>query len=75
LGEQSGVLEKSGTWYLYKGERLGQGKENAKSFLKNSPSIAQEIESAIRSKMLGPNGTSEPDAAKKLEGSTKKAAK
>ena len=48
LGVQSGVLEKSGAWYSYNGEKIGQGKENAKYWLKNNPSMMQEIEKKIR---------------------------
>ena len=42
------IIEKSGTWYSYKGERLGQGKENVKLFLKEHPEIADEVEHIIR---------------------------
>ncbi|MEW5862354.1 MAG: recombinase RecA [Pseudomonadota bacterium] len=50
LGVQYGVLEKSGAWYLYNGERLGQGKDNARDFLKENPALAREIEAKIREK-------------------------
>jgi recombination protein RecA len=49
LGVCAGVIEKSGSWYSYKGEKVGQGKETAKEFLKNNPDKAAEIETAIRS--------------------------
>jgi recombination protein RecA len=42
------IVEKSGSWYSYKGERLGQGKENAKAFLKANPDTAKSIEEEIR---------------------------
>lgn len=42
------IVEKSGAWYAYKGEKIGQGKENAKIFLKENPSTAKEIEASIR---------------------------
>ena len=48
LGVVHGVLEKSGAWYIYKGDRLGQGKDNARDFLKAHPELAQEIETKIR---------------------------
>ena len=48
LGAKADVIEKSGAWYAYKGEKIGQGKENAKEYLKNNPSISAEIEMAIR---------------------------
>jgi recombination protein RecA len=49
LGVKANVVEKSGAWFSYNGERLGQGRENAKEFLKGNPDLAAEIERAIRS--------------------------
>ncbi|HEY1736541.1 MAG TPA: recombinase RecA, partial [Methylovirgula sp.] len=48
LGVKAGVVEKSGAWFSYDSQRLGQGRENGKTFLKNNPEIADEIELAIR---------------------------
>ncbi|MCB6177231.1 recombinase RecA [Rhodobacter sp. Har01] len=48
IGVKAGVVEKSGAWYSYKDERIGQGRENAKTFLKANPAIAAEIEDRIR---------------------------
>ena len=48
LGVDSEIIEKSGSWYSYKTERIGQGRENAKTFLKDNPDIANEIENLIR---------------------------
>ncbi len=48
LGAKSGIVEKSGAWFSFKGERIGQGRENTKAFLKENPRIANEIEAAIR---------------------------
>ncbi|HEY3917750.1 MAG TPA: recombinase RecA, partial [Stellaceae bacterium] len=48
LGIQAGVVEKSGSWFAYDGQRIGQGRENAKQFLKDNPAIADAIEHAIR---------------------------
>ena len=48
LGVESGVLEKSGAWYSYNGEKVGQGKENVKEWLKKNQSIKEEIETKIR---------------------------
>jgi len=48
LGVKAGVIEKSGSWYSYGDERIGQGRENAKAFMKSNPAIAQEIEDKIR---------------------------
>jgi recombination protein RecA len=50
LGVLHGVLEKSGAWYIYKGDRLGQGKDNSRDFLKENPELAREIEMKIREK-------------------------
>ncbi len=48
LGSKAGVVEKSGAWFSYEGERIGQGRENAKAFLKENPKIAAAIERAVR---------------------------
>ena len=48
IGTEIGALEKSGAWYSYNGEKIGQGKENTKIFLKNNPEIAQDIDLKIR---------------------------
>lgn len=45
------ILEKSGSWYAYKGSKIGQGKENTKTYLKENPKIAEEIENAVREKL------------------------
>ena len=52
LGANHGIIEKSGSWYAYKGERIGQGKENAREFLRTNAAIAREIEDQIRAKLL-----------------------
>ncbi|RMF42105.1 MAG: recombinase RecA [Deltaproteobacteria bacterium] len=48
LGVEQGIVEKSGAWYSYSGERIGQGRENAKQFLTDHPETAEAIESALR---------------------------
>ena len=48
LGVQHRIIEKSGAWYAYKGEKIGQGKDNTREFLKENPEMAAEIESRIR---------------------------
>ena len=50
LGAKADIVEKSGAWYAYKGEKIGQGRENAKIYLENNPKVAAEIEMAIREK-------------------------
>ncbi|HAK73473.1 MAG TPA: recombinase RecA [Sporomusaceae bacterium] len=52
IGTNMEIIAKSGTWYSYAGTRLGQGKENAKEYLKDNPEIAIEIESKIRESLL-----------------------
>lgn len=52
LGVQQGLVDKSGAWFSYNGQRIGQGKENARQFLKEHPAIAQEIETKIRELMI-----------------------
>jgi recombination protein RecA len=48
LGVKANFVEKSGSWYSYKGQRIGQGRENARAFIKENPAIAAEIEASIR---------------------------
>jgi recombination protein RecA len=55
LGSDLGIIEKSGAWYSYNGERIGQGKDNVRQYLKEHASMAQEIEAAIRAKRILPN--------------------
>jgi recombination protein RecA len=48
LGVQAGVVEKSGSWFSHDGQRIGQGRENAKTYLKEHPEVGDAIEHAIR---------------------------
>ena len=52
LGVEHDIVEKTGAWYSYNGDRLGQGKENVRQFLKDSPEVAAEIETLIREKVI-----------------------
>ncbi|MEN9789241.1 MAG: hypothetical protein RLZZ473_1305 [Pseudomonadota bacterium] len=52
LGANHSIIEKAGAWYSYKGERIGQGKENVREFLKKNPAIAKDIETQVRAKLL-----------------------
>ena len=72
LGSKADIVEKSGAWYSYKGEKIGQGKENAKEYLSNNPKEAAEIEMAIRAnaglisdKMMGNISSSEKEIKEK----------
>ncbi|MEA2843010.1 MAG: recombination protein RecA, partial [Actinomycetota bacterium] len=60
VGVDFGFVKKSGAWYTYDGEQLGQGRENAKSFLMDNPEIMVEISERIRQKVAGV--VPEPDA-------------
>jgi recombination protein RecA len=51
LGAEHKIIEKSGTWFSYEGERLGQGRENAEKFLDQNPDIAQQIEQKLKEKL------------------------
>jgi recombination protein RecA len=55
IGAKYDFITKAGAWYSYKGERIGQGKDNARQFLKDHPEMAAEIEAAIREKLLVKN--------------------
>jgi len=52
LGVQHGLINKAGAWYSYNGDRIGQGKDNVRNFLKENPEIAQELEAQLREKLL-----------------------
>jgi recombination protein RecA len=51
LGSQHGIIEKSGAWYSYNGDRIGQGKDNAREYLRERPALALEIENKIRERV------------------------
>jgi recombination protein RecA len=52
LGVANNLVEKSGAWYSYNGDRIGQGKENARQFLKDHPDIADDISAKLRASMM-----------------------
>ena len=66
LGVMEGIIDKSGAWYSYGGDRIGQGKENARGFLRENPDLAQAIETQIRAKLL-PTMTAAKDREEELE--------
>jgi len=63
IGSNLGIVEKSGAWYAYKKDRIGQGKDNARQYLKEHPEVAADIEMQIRAKAL----TNAPSAAPEIE--------
>ena len=52
LGVQQEIVEKAGAWYSYNGNKIGQGKDNVRNFLKENPAIAEEIEAKVRAKLI-----------------------
>ncbi|PWK92768.1 RecA protein [Fulvimonas soli] len=66
LGVAQGLIDKSGAWYSYKGERIGQGKENVRQFLKDNPAVADEIDRELRARLLV-NGGNSPLPAVEVE--------
>jgi len=67
LGVNAGIVEKSGAWYSYDGNRIGQGKDNVRNFLKENPDLAAEIDAKVRAALLPKPKTAgaeaDPDAA------------
>ncbi|TDY02413.1 recombinase RecA [Thiohalophilus thiocyanatoxydans] len=68
LGVKEGLVDKSGAWYSYNGERIGQGKDNVRNFLKEHPQMAQDIEAQIRDKLLPKPAEGKAEAAPDVEG-------
>lgn len=66
LGVKYDIIEKAGAWYSYNKDRIGQGKDNVRSFLKEHPEIAQEIEAAVRAKIL-PKSAADEEVAEEVE--------
>jgi recombination protein RecA len=63
MGVEHGFVRKSGAWYTYEGDQLGQGKENVRNFLKDNPDLADEIEKRIKEKLgVGVPKTEAPGA-------------
>jgi recombination protein RecA len=52
MAVNNGLIEKSGSWYAYQGERIGQGKDNARTYLQSHPEIAKSLDEALRQKLL-----------------------
>ena len=72
LGVEQGIVRKSGAWYTYEGDQLGQGKENARNFLRDNPDLANEIEKRIKEK-LGVGPRIDADASASANGSASNA--
>ena len=67
LGVAQGFMEKTGAWYSYRGERLGQGKDNVRTYLKEHPEIAKELEAKIRESALPQTVSAEADSELETE--------
>src|ERR1700739_2651281 len=63
LASTHGIIDKSGAWYSYKGNRIGQGKDNARAYLQSNKEVAREIEEQIRSRLLPPRQQRNGDQA------------
>lgn len=76
MGAQAGIVERSGAWYVFDGTKLGQGRDNAKAFLKENPKVAAELEKKIRDQYAGkPEKEAEKSPAKTTDSAPAKAAK
>ena len=63
LGVRENLIDKSGAWYSYKGDRIGQGKENVRQFLRDNPAVADELDKELRARLLVTSGRSAPAEA------------
>src|SRR5207245_2050261 len=71
LGVEQGIVRKSGAWYTYEGDQLGQGKENARNFLRDNPDMANEIEKRIKEKLgIGPRLDADANVASSASASS-----
>ena len=73
LGAEQGIIDKAGSWYSYGKDRIGQGKENVREYLKANPDVANEIESRIRVKLLPETATGAETETAAPEGGEEKA--
>ena len=69
LGVDQGIVDKAGSWYSYQGNRIGQGKDNTREYLKDNPKIAEEIERNIKAKLM-PDSSEQTPVAKKEDSSS-----
>jgi recombination protein RecA len=72
LGVAQGLIEKSGAWYSYNGDRIGQGRENVRRFLKENPDIARHVEAQIRAALIPESAPEEADDAADTEAADSK---
>jgi recombination protein RecA len=67
LGVQQGLIEKSGAWYSYQGNKIGQGKANAARYLEDNPEVRNTIDSAIRAQLLAQPGALKVSASSEID--------
>lgn len=75
MGVTAKIVDKSGAWYAYQGEKIGQGRDNAREFLRENPSLAFEIENKVRDSLGIPLLAGGVDASAAKEEKAPKAAK
>jgi recombination protein RecA len=73
MGVNAQILDKSGAWYAYNGEKIGQGRDNAREFLRENPDLSREIENKVRESLGIPLLAEKSDVAAKTKGGGKKA--
>ena len=74
MGVNAGILDKSGAWYAYNGEKIGQGRDNAREFLRENPALSHEIENKVRDSLGIPLLPGAPEPEGKAKATAKKAA-
>ena len=67
LGVKHDMIDKAGAWYSYNGDRIGQGKDNVRNYMKDNPEMSQEIETALRDKLLKPAAQKEAEVEEQDE--------
>jgi recombination protein RecA len=72
MGVTANILDKSGAWYAYNGEKIGQGRDNAREFLRENPALSLEIENKVRLSLGIPLLQGAPEAEEKPKASSKK---
>jgi len=73
MGVNAGILDKSGAWYAYNGEKIGQGRDNAREFLRENPALSHEIENKVRESLGIPLLPGSPEPEGKAKATAKKA--
>jgi recombination protein RecA len=67
LGVKNGLVEKAGAWYSYNGDRIGQGKDNVRNYMKDNPEMTEDLDSRLREMLLPKSGPSDRETAEETE--------